>query len=328
MNKIELENLIEKSGIKIKSPRIIKGIGDDAAVIKINDDLVAIKTIDVFTPIIDDPIIQGKLTACNVTSDIYAMGAVDILGVLVFLAIDSKMPLKISSDLLKGFQEFCEKEKTTIIGGQTIQNPWPLIGGEATGICKIDNVIYSTGVKLNDILVLTKPLGIQPIMAAYRIVRDDNNEFMDYVYEIIDKKELRASEKLAIESMTKSNKPVAEVFQKVPVHAATDITGFGLIGHTEEMLVNETKIDIEITKMPIFKGALGVSELCSYGLEEGRAAETAGGFLISVAPDHLDNLISELKRNNVNPHIVGKAIPGSGKVKISKKVEMHEIKVV
>ena len=296
--------------------------------IQINDNLAAIKTIDVFTPIIDNPILQGKVTACNVTSDIYAMGALDIIGVLVFLAVDPDMPLEVSSAILKGFQEFCVDDNTTIIGGQTIKNPWPLIGGEATGICPIDKIVYSTGAKIDDLLVLTKPLGIQPIMAAYRIVRDTDSEFVDAVYEILNKKELKFAENLVIKSMTTSNKPIAEMFQEIPVNAATDITGFGLTGHSEEMLKDNPNIDIEINKLPIFKGSLGVSELCVYGLEEGRAAETAGGILISVSPEHIDSLILNLKRRKVNPNIIGKVIPGSGKVKIVEDIEILECKVV
>jgi len=307
---------------------IIKGIGDDAAVIKINDDLAMIKTIDIFTPIIDDPIIQGKITACNVSSDIYAMGATNICGVLVFLAIDPIMPLDISANILKGFQEFCLNDGTTIIGGQTIQNPWPLIGGEATAICPINKIIYSKGSKINDILVLTKPLGIQGIMASYRIVRDDNSEFIEFIYDLFSKKEIKEIETLVIKSMITSNKPVAEVAQEIPINAMTDITGFGLRGHAEEMLNYGQKIDFEINKLPIFKGSLQLSNLCGYGLEDGRAAETAGGMLISVSPEYLDSLIESLENKKVIPHIIGKVVPGSGNFKISKNIEIIECSVV
>jgi len=256
------------------------------------------------------------------------MGAVNIVGVLVFLAIDPEMPQNIASEILKGFQEFCIDDGTTIIGGQTIQNPWPLIGGEATGICEIDKIIYSSNIKLNDILVLTKPLGIQPIMAGYRIARDYDNEFIEMMYEIISKEELEFAEKLAIQSMTTSNKPAAEVMRKIPIHAATDITGFGLIGHLEDMLSNNKKLDIEISKIPVIKGALELSQFCSYGLENGRAAETAGGFVISVSPDYIDSLISELKKSKINPHIIGKVKSGTGKVHITPDVEILECEMV
>ncbi|MHA1750881.1 MAG: selenide, water dikinase SelD [Candidatus Helarchaeota archaeon] len=328
MDKLELDKLLETSNIKIRSPKIIMGIGDDAAVIKINDELVAIKSIDVFTPIIDDPILQGKITACNVTNDIYAMGATNIIGVLVFLAIDLEMPLEVSSGILKGFQEFCINNGTTIVGGQTIQNPWPLIGGEATAIWPIDKVIYSSNVKIDDYLVLTKPLGIQPIMAAYRIVRDEENEFADNIYELLPKKDYEKIEEVVIKSMTTSNRPVAEVFQEVEVNAATDITGFGLCGHAETMVVKNKNVDIEIQNMPIFKGALEISDFCSYGLEVGRASETAGGMLISVSPDNLDLLLHELKNRRIYPHIVGRVKHGSGKVYLAKDVKFTECEVV
>ncbi len=256
------------------------------------------------------------------------MGAVNIIGVLVFLAVDPEMPIEISSAILRGFQEFCIADGTTIIGGQTIQNPWPLIGGEATAICSIDNVVYSSGAKPGDYLVLTKPLGIQPIMAAYRIVRDDNKEFIDFVYDLVSKKELTKMEQLVIKSMTTSNKPVAQVFQEIPVNAATDITGFGLVGHSEEMVTQNKRINIEIEKIPIFKGALELSNLCGYGLETGNAAETAGGVLISIDSNLLDQLLDALKKKGINPRVIGKVIPGSGKVILSDHLEIVECEVV
>jgi selenide,water dikinase len=256
------------------------------------------------------------------------MGTTDIIGVLIFLAVDPKMPINIASKIMYGFQEFCTNDGTTILGGQTIQNPWPLIGGEAMGISKIDKIIYSTGAKVNDTLVLTKPLGIQPIMAAYRIVRDEDSEFAELVYNIISNKDLKITEKLTIKSMITSNKPVAEVMNQIPVNAATDITGFGLIGHAEEMLIKDKSMDINITKLPIFKGAIQISELCSYGLQEGRAAETAGGMLLSVSSDNLDLLLSELKKRNITPRIVGEVKTGTGKVTIDKNSEIEEVKVV
>jgi selenide,water dikinase len=133
--------------------------------------LALVKTIDIFTPLVDDGYLQGQITACNVTNDIYAMGVTDITGVLVFEAFPSDMPHKIAVDLLKGFHDFCQQLKAPIVGGHTIINPWPLLGGCAIGISHPAKIVYSSTAQPGDSLILTKPLGIQPAMGLYRHFR-------------------------------------------------------------------------------------------------------------------------------------------------------------
>ncbi|MHA1384027.1 MAG: selenide, water dikinase SelD [Candidatus Helarchaeota archaeon] len=305
----------------VKDERLLAGIGDDSAVIKVKDDLAIIQTIDVFTPIHDDPIIQGKICACNVLNDIYTMGVFEALSMVTFIAYPPEMPTKIATSMLKGFHDFCEKENCLIVGGQTIQNPWPLLGGSAIALADPKKIIYQNGAKEGDILILTKPLGVQPAMAAYRLLRDP--EPMDMIFELISQEEIEKTIANAVKIMITSNRPVAKMMQKISVNAATDITGFGLKGHSQEM-AKQSNVDIIIEKLPIIKGTKELSETFGYPLLEGMAAETAGGMMISVEKNKVDDIVDLLKKEGVNPYIIGKVIGGTGKVNIIENVEIIE----
>lgn len=319
--------MLKKANIQIPSnKRIIASIGEDSAVIKIRDDLTIVQTIDIFTPLVDDAYLQGEITACNVTNDIYAMGVTDITGILVFEAFPYEMPQEIAVNLLKGFHDFSNKLNAPIIGGHTIINPWPLLGGCATGISHPDRIIYSSGAQPGDILILTKALGTQPAMAVYRLLRDSIISPKE-IFPDIAPKDLELLPELAIKTMTTSEKPVAEIIHENPVHAATDVTGFGLVGHAQEIAEN-SKVNIIIEGFPVFNKAIEASKALGYGLESGISAETAGGLLLSVPPDTLDLIVSELKKKKISAFRVGKVVSGSGKVQVTDSPEILNIKVV
>ncbi len=314
--------MLKNTGLtQIKDERLLAGIGDDSAVIKINENLALIQTIDVFTPITDDPVIQGKICACNVLNDIYTMGCPNALSMVSFIAYPPEMPKKIATGMLKGFHEFCEQEECLVVGGQTIQNPWPLLGGCAVAVANPKQLVYLNGAKDGDVLILTKPLGIQPAMAAYRLLREP--EPMEMIFELISKEEMEKAIDIAVKIMTTSNRPVAKVMQQIPVNAATDITGFGIKGHAEEM-AEQSNVNIIIEKMPIIKGTKEMAETFGYLLLEGEAAETAGGVLISVEENHVDDIIKLLKHEGVSPLVNGKVVGGTGKDNISENVEIIE----
>ncbi|MFX0132674.1 MAG: selenide, water dikinase SelD [Candidatus Hodarchaeota archaeon] len=322
MPQYNLSELLKNAGLTmVKDDRLLAGIGDDSAVIKISEKLAIIQTIDVFTPIIDDPVIQGNICACNVLNDIYTMGWPDPLSMVSLIAYPLEMPEKIATGMLKGFYEFCEKDGCLIVGGQTIQNPWPLLGGCAIAVADPNKLVYLNGSKEGDILLLTKPLGIQPAMAAYRLLKEP--KLMKEIFELISQKEMEKAIEIAVKIMTTSNKPVAKVTQEIPINAATDVTGFGLKGHAGEM-AKQSNIDIIIEKLPIIKGTKELAETFGYLLLKGEAAETAGGMLISVSKDNLENLINLLKRNGVDPYVIGKVTHGTGKVNINENIEIIE----
>jgi len=299
-----------------------KSLEDDAAVIPIDEKNALLQSIDIFTPIHDDPVIQGKIAACNATNDIYAMGISKILSVLAFIAMPKDMPLEIARGLMKGFSDFCKENGTYVVGGQTIHNPEPLIGGSVTGFAALDKIIYLKGAKVGDSLILTKPLGIQPAMAAYRIRKEP--EFADMLHEALTKEEVQQMIDIAVKMMTTSNKQVAEALENSGANAATDVTGFGLRGHALEMVAN-TNMDVLINSLPIIKGSLTVSDMSCYELEEGHGHETAGGMLIAASKDQKDLLIAQLKNRNVEFYDIGIVLEGTGKFIIADDADILEI---
>ncbi len=303
---------------------MLVGLGDDAAVIK-KGEIVIAKTVDVFTPIVDNPYIQGKITACNVLSDIYAMGLSEVIGVLAIVGIPEKLPLNMVKEMLKGFQDFCREDGTSIIGGHTILNPWPLIGGAATGVGKEEEVLTKGGAKEGDVLILTKPLGTQPAMALSRVPE----EFLEFLN--ISKEEKEEIINKAIKLMTTSNKKALLALRKAEkkvgdkiANALTDVTGFGILGHSND-IAKFSKVDIIIDTLPCIKGTPKLSKEFGHALLEGYAAETAGGLLISAKREYKDDLINELEKV-AYAFEVGYVKKGKEfKAKLSKDVKIIEV---
>jgi selenide,water dikinase len=285
-----------------------------------------IQNTDIFTPIVDDPYIQGKIAACNVTNDVFACGVIDIKSVLCFLAAPIEIPKSVLSEVLRGFQDFLEDISAGIVGGHTIINPWFLIGGTATGFVEENHLIRNDGVKDGDILILTKPLGVQPAMAVFRVMK--RPEFLSNITDTVPEAELQEIVDKAVQLMVTSNRPVIQKLRelaettsgKFKVHAMTDVTGFGLAGHAENLAV-ASGMDIEITQVPHIKWTMELSDLMGYDMDNARAAETAGGMLICVAETDKDLVINALKEACVDHFIVGKAKKGTGKVTLSKNIE-------
>lgn len=296
--------------------------GEDSAIIRVSKDTCLVQTLDFFTPIVDEPITQGEISACNVTNDIYAKGATDILGVLVIMGFPPELPNAIAVDLLKGFSNFCKKLGTQVVGGHTITNPWPILGGAATGMMKIRDVVYKKGAKVGDSLILTKPLGVQPVMAAYRLLKEE--KLGEELLGQMPKKVVEESIKKAISSMTTTNKPVAEAMLQNKVNAATDVTGFGLVGHASEV-AQQSGVDIEITRVPVFRGSLQISDILGYSLRDGQAHETAGGMLLSASQDDAKILMKTLQKHSVTPYLIGETKKGKGEVRLSKDLEYLEV---
>ncbi len=301
------------------------GLGDDAAVI-IRNGMAVVKTVDVFTPIVDDPYLQGRIAACNSTSDVYAMGVLDVIGVLVIMGIPESLPIEVSRDMLKGFQDFCRENETTIVGGHTILNPWPLIGGAVSGVGKKEDILTKSCAKEGDILILTKPLGTQTAMALSRV----GPEFDDLLD--IEKSEKNKIISKAIELMTSSNrKPLLslreleeEIGEKI-AHAMTDITGFGILGHGNEM-AKQSSVEIEINALPVIKGTCELAPLFGHVLLKGYGAETAGGLFISTKQEYAQDLIEKLHKNGCYAFEVGRVKKsGVGKAYLSKDVKILEI---
>ncbi len=266
--------------------------------------MVLVKSIDIFTPIVDDPKIMGEIAACNVTNDVFALNVPEISGMLAFLAIKTDTPMIIAEGILEGMKNFVEKKiNSEIVGGHTIYSEWPLMGGEASGFLNKNKLIRKTGVKKGDKLILTKPIGLQAISAAYRLLKD-----MPEMLENYSLNELKSSIDYAIELMTTSIQDVVKTIHSYDdfsfIHATTDVTGFGLAGHLYEMLQNsELSAIIEI--IPSIKLSHELSNELGYAFENCQCAETAGGMLIAIDPNNVQDFSNTLKSNGISNWTIG-----------------------
>ncbi len=318
MGSNDLEDLLEKTGLS--------GDIEDAAIIPVpNSDMAMVKNIDIITPIVDEPDIMGEIAACNVTNDVFAMNVPEISGMLVFLGINTNTPMEIAEGILKGISNFMEKKiNSKVVGGHTIYSEWPLIGGTATGFVERNSIIRKQGVKEGDNLILTKPIGLQPVMAAYRLLKD-----MPEMLEGYSEKQLRKSIKLAIKIMTESNQNVIKTIHSYKdfsfIHAMTDVTGFGLAGHLLEMLQN-SNLSAVIETIPSIKLSESLSIDLGYAFDECSCAETAGGILMAVDPYYTEEFSNTLSSNDISNWIVGKIDTiAPGLVRVSQNVENIEI---
>jgi selenide,water dikinase len=269
---------------------------------------------------VDEPEIQGRIAASNVTSDIYTLAVTKIPSVLTIMAYPANMPSELAVGMLRGFGDFCREMDAPVVGGHTIRNPWPIIGGAATGISDPKKIVYTKGARPGDRLFLTKPLGIAPAMAAYRLRKEEDGKELlkDVPEDIVD-----AAVNEAIEGMVTSNKPVAEAMQQVPAHAATDVTGFGLKGHADNV-AKLGKVDIIIDNLWVIRGTPTLTDIFGYPLLTGESKETAGGILIAVGERDVADLQSELDKRKVKHCEVGYVKEGNGTVNVLKNAKITE----
>ncbi len=306
----------------------MKGDIEDSAIIPVpNTDLVMVKNIDIFTPIIDEPEIMGEIAAANVTNDVFALNVPEISGMLVFLGLKKNMPMYVAEGILVGIRNFIEnKIDSKVLGGHTIYSEWPLIGGEASGFVNKDEIVKKNYVEEGDTLILTKPVGNQAIMAAYRLQKNNPDLLKAFSKEDIDE-----SIDLAIEYMTMPLQSVVKAIHSYEdmsfVHSMTDVSGFGLSGHLKEMLQN-SNLSAFIKKVPIFKLTKELAYEFGYKFDELEMPETAGGMLLSVDNEFAEEFSQRLdKEFHVSNWIIGEIdnINKPKHVRVSKDVEYVEI---
>ena len=205
---------------KPSDPNLLLGIGtdDDAAVYKLTDEIALVQTVDVFTPIVDDPYQFGAIAAANALSDVYAKGGRPLLA-LNIAGFPRKLPLDILAEIFRGGADKASEAGVIIVGGHTIDDPEPKYGLAVTGLVHPSRFVANAGARPGDAIYLTKPLGVGLITTAI--------------------KQGKVSDEVAAEAvrvMGTLNRAASEAMQEVGVHAATDVTGFGLLGHLHEML--------------------------------------------------------------------------------------------
>lgn len=285
-------------------PDLLVGLGraDDAAVYRLSDDQALVATVDFFTPIVDDPYTYGAIAAANSLSDVYAMGGHPLFA-LNIAAFPADLPVDMISQVLRGGAEKVMEAGAAIAGGHTIQDKEPKYGLVVLGLVDPRRVLTKSGVQPGDRLVLTKPLGTGVLTTAFK--RDLTND------------EQMAA---ATRSMLQLNRAASEVALRAGVRAATDITGFGLLGHASEMLGTPgVGLRFYFDRLPWLPGAQAFGDDWVYpgGAHNNRsffssrvsfdprideaqqtlcfAPETSGGLLLAVPQQHVDVLLSGLE---------------------------------
>ena len=242
-------------------PNLLVGnaTADDCAVYRIGGGQAIVSTVDFFTPVVDDPYLFGQIAAANALSDVYAMGARPILALALAAFPMAVLPAEVLGEILRGGLEKVTEAGAVVGGGHSIDHDIPLYGLAVTGTVAESRVVRNAGARAGDALVLTKPLGIGVTVRAGR-TDTAAAEGVGGVF----RKRLLSDEALreAAAVMTQLNRPAAEAMDGFEVHAATDVTGFGLLGHGHEMMeASGTTAEFRVAGIPMLSQARRLASL-------------------------------------------------------------------
>jgi len=312
---------------QVTDPRVLVGTEDDAGVYQISDDTAIVQTVDFFTPIVDDPYDFGAIAAANALSDIYAMGAKPLTA-LNLVAFPKDGPMEVLGEIIRGGAEKAREAGVVIIGGHSIDDKEPKYGMAVTGIVHPERLTLKGGARAGNALVLTKPLGTGIISTAIKVNRAPEDMIA-----------------AATKNMKTLNKAASDAMIEIGVTGATDITGFGLLGHLHEMLHRSCmSAKLRMSQIPIMEGVRAlakfsvpggtrsnlkyVADKVSWGqeiTEEEKLiladAQTSGGLLIAVAQEKLEALLAALAaRGVVTKDVIGVITPGNpGRIVVEKE---------
>lgn len=295
--------------------------GLDCAVVKTKfPGIYSISTTDFFYPSVDDPYVQGKIAACNVLSDMYAMGVTEVDTMLMILGVSVDMEPDamdyVTKELIRGFNDQARVAVTNVTGGQTVRNPWPMIGGVASSTCREgEDFIRPVHGEPGDVIVLTKPLGTQLAVNMFEWLRTAAK--FNRVRAVLSVEDVVASYKMAMESMSTLNLEGARLMWKHHAHGCTDVTGFGVTGHAMNLAAEQEKaVDLVVDTLPIIKNMARVESHLNnnWNLFKGRSAETSGGLMIMMRPEDAEAYIKEYKEiTGHDAWIIGKVVEGQRK---------------
>ncbi len=290
---------------------------DDAGVYRLSDDLAIIQTVDFFTPIVDDPYAFGQIAVANALSDVYAMGGKPLTAMNIVCFPINSMDISVLEDILKGGLNKMQEAGVVLMGGHSIDDPELKYGLSVTGTVHPEKLVANTGAKVGDKLILTKPLGTGIINTAVKAGLV-NEELAGKV----------------TECMATLNKKASELMQEIGVHACTDITGFGLLGHSVQ-LAESSKVGLEfhLASIPYFPEVTEFSQqgLCPGGSYRNRDyyldkvefanetpqhlqdvlfdAQTSGGLLMCLEPGKAELLLRRLLQAGVtDAAIIGQVV--------------------
>lgn len=289
-------------------PRILVGIdtADDAGVYLLNETTALIQTLDFFTPIVDDPYLFGQIAAANSLSDVYAMGGQPLTAMNIVAFPIGKLPPTVLQEILRGGQEKVQEAGALLLGGHTVEDNEPKYGLSVTGVAEPAAIWKNAGAQSGDCLILTKPLGTGVLATAARADL------------------FPAGVQAAVQSMATLNKTAAAVLRRYTVHACTDITGFGLIGHAQEMAkASEVRLRLQHASLPLLPEALEAARMglvpagayhnreyvtgVTFAAEVAEAwrdlcfdPQTSGGLLVSIPAAEAAAAVAELKAAGVS----------------------------
>jgi selenide, water dikinase len=316
-----LSEALSGLGAETAPDELIAGLTppDDAAAYRVSDDLAVIGTVDFFPPLVDDARTFGQIAAANAMSDVFAMGG-RVLFALSIAAFPEELPRDVMADVFEGASETVRAAGGTLAGGHTIRDPEPKYGLAVIGAAHPDRLLRKGGARPGDVLVLTKRLGTGLLVSGARQGRTSPDDLST-----------------AIESMRTLSRSASEIFVANGVISATDVTGFGLLGHGLEMArASATRFVFDADALPALPGA---TELARAGVETGGAThnrrfvrdeldvgksvpdeqvtlahdpQTSGGLLAALPPDRLGPVLAELDAAGVAAWQIGAVQSGAG----------------
>jgi selenide,water dikinase len=298
---------------------------DDAAVYKLNDEQALIATTDFFMPIVDDPFDFGRIAATNAISDVYAMGGTPIMALALVGMPINKLPIETIGQIIKGGESICAEAGIPIAGGHTIDSVEPIYGLVVLGLVHPSKVKRNADAKAGDVLVLGKPLGVGVLSAALKKDKLDADGY-----------------KAMIANTTKLNKPGKALSEMTGVHALTDVTGFGLLGHLLE-LARGAKLEahLEMAKIPLLPGveqlahdgyftgasgrnwdAYGKDVTLGAGVSQAQHMlltdpQTSGGLLVSCDAGSVEEVLALFRREGFGEAaVIGRMAEGEARVRV------------
>lgn len=321
-----LQQILHQVPLNLGDPSLLVGTetSDDAAVYQLNDTQAVVLTTDFFMPIVDDPVDFGRIAATNALSDVYAMGGTPILALTVLGMPVDKLPLEAIQDIMRGGAKVCQEAGIPLAGGHSIDSPEPIFGLVAAGVVHPKNLRQNATAKPGDRLILTKPLGIGVMTTALKKGRLTADAYTE-----------------VLTVMTQLNRIGASLGHNPGVHAMTDVTGFGLLGHLLEVCRGSgMRAIVPRNQVPILSAA---RELASEGIFPGAARrnwdsygsqvtvmddrpewetllladpQTSGGLLLAVAPEQSPEVLNQLKQEGYRAAEIGECVAGSPGVEL------------
>ncbi|KAL7521631.1 hypothetical protein ACHAWX_006305 [Stephanocyclus meneghinianus] len=307
----------------------------DCSVRKTRQGHVCISTTDFFFPLVDSPYLQGRIGAANVLSDLYAEGVGECDFVLMLLAACREMKEEerniCTREMVRGFNDACIEAGTVVTGGQTVINPWPVIGGVATTICSEGEYVKSDGAQVGDVVVLTKPLGTQVAVNVHEWRVRKTPKWAELTKrKILSQEQAEDMMHAAVCSMSRLNRHGGSLMRKYNAHAGTDVTGFGILGHAQNLMDNQREaVGMEIHTLPCIADTPKVegSGVLDFRLLKGYSAETSGGLMICMKEEDAVEYCKELEELDGEPAwIIGRIIENAHrKARILEDVKVLEI---